>query len=857
MISAMVLSAQVTPTGAKLSTADQAGLLYASNFGQWRMPVGNLGQYSWDNGSYCMPTVGSVYPGITINAFTVGTPVEIVDMDTPSHNEIVTPTAVTISWVGSDPVSCSISITPVYGHNHFYFTSATGGLQEAINWAGTTPYQVIVTPDWSLLGGITSTITSATGNANVTILDDRTACSVAYLWSGGAYTAQNSSCGGGNISGSGTHGYVPVFTGTNSIGNSVIDQGVTNVGSVTIDDDLSVAGNVAAASAVTSPSISSMGNPVYNVVAYGAVNDNATDSTAALQTTFAACGVTGGTVLIPGTASWGLNSTPGSGNAFLTSSSLVLPINCDLEVEGTVRATAAMNAVISTGYAANPSRGHFIYGAGLIDPNNMAAVGIYLRRYDHFTIWGVNIGSATAAGIHLGDPSISPNASYEAVVEHVNIVSPASLAVNVGSIGIYQDQGSNGLVTNNVVVGYDIGIKSNHGDVFAHNHVWAKESICYDDESGGAATWIANVVDTPTTYGYYVSRGRFFVNGGDFLSSTSTGPYTGIYFAYPTAIASISNLYIQGNSSALITPTGGLSTTAGLMVFGNQCYDPGVTTCAVIAPPAATSWNLPIGSEFIWESDTSGIIETLDEDGTEHNTGPITAPTFKGGNFSSAPIASPSVATFSTSPTGGSLAASTAYCYRVAADNGIGHTLANAETCLTTGSSTSTNTIGVGWQLVPGAQSYRIYGRTPGSELLIAGGVQGATYVDDGSITPSGALPSSNTTQGTFLINGNPVVPLNATGYTGSGTLMMTGQTCTTGSIGGVALVAGGTATGTCAVTASPTATGHTGQAAASDGSVQGNYDVHVSVVGQTAMVTLTAIVAGTPTAKTYNVTVF
>jgi hypothetical protein len=175
---------QVTLTGAKLSTADQAGLLYASNFGQWQVPAGNLGQYSWNNGSYCMPTVGSVYPGITINAFTVGTPVEIVDIDTPIHNEIVTPTAVTISWVGTDPVSCSISITPVYGHNHFYFISATGGLQEAINWAGTTPYQVIVTPDWSLLGGITSTITSATGNANVTILDDRTACSIAYLWSG-------------------------------------------------------------------------------------------------------------------------------------------------------------------------------------------------------------------------------------------------------------------------------------------------------------------------------------------------------------------------------------------------------------------------------------------------------------------------------------------------------------------------------------------------------------------------------------------------------------------------------------------------------------------------------------------------
>ena len=38
----------------------------------------------------------------------------------------------------------------------------------------------------------------------------------------------------GGISGSGTTGYIPVFTGTNSLGNSVIDQGVTTSGEVTL-----------------------------------------------------------------------------------------------------------------------------------------------------------------------------------------------------------------------------------------------------------------------------------------------------------------------------------------------------------------------------------------------------------------------------------------------------------------------------------------------------------------------------------------------------------------------------------------------------------------------------------------------
>jgi len=80
------------------------------------------------------------------------------------------------------------------------------------------------------------------------------------------------------------------------------------------------------------------------------------------------------------------------------------------------------------------------------------------------------------------------------------------------------------------------------------------------------------------------------------------------------------------------------------------------------------------------------------------------------------------------------------------------------------------------------------------------------------------------------------------------------GLTCTTGSIT-PATTAGGTASGTC--TLSQSATGHTGFAAASDGSVQGIVVSQVSASGTTATVTLTTVIAGSPTAKSYNVTVF
>jgi hypothetical protein len=79
-------------------------------------------------------------------------------------------------------------------------------------------------------------------------------------------------------------------------------------------------------------------------------------------------------------------------------------------------------------------------------------------------------------------------------------------------------------------------------------------------------------------------------------------------------------------------------------------------------------------------------------------------------------------------------------------------------------------------------------------------------------------------------------------------------QTCTTVSIT-PSTVAGGIVSGSCAI--SEAATGHVGQASASDGSVQGNLIPQVSVNGTTVTITLTTILAGSGTAKTYNATIF
>ena len=105
-------------------------------------------------------------------------------------------------------------------------------------------------------------------------------------------------------------------------------------------------------------------------------------------------------------------------------------------------------------------------------------------------------------------------------------------------------------------------------------------------------------------------------------------------------------------------------------------------------------------------------------------------------------INAPVNATFT--PGSGSLTTAT-YYYRVTALNALGETTPSTETSLAI---TGPAGVNVNWAGVPGATGYRVYGRSTGAELLIAEVGKVETYLDNGSITPSGAMPGSNTTGG-------------------------------------------------------------------------------------------------------------
>jgi hypothetical protein len=125
----------------------------------------------------------------------------------------------------------------------------------------------------------------------------------------------------------------------------------------------------------------------------------------------------------------------------------------------------------------------------------------------------------------------------------------------------------------------------------------------------------------------------------------------------------------------------------------------------------------------------------------------------KGGSIAFAAVATPTAPTLAASATGGTLNAATTYAYQVAAINATGTTVASTEATVTTAAGANTATVYVWWPKVVGASGYKVYGRTSGTELLMTSTALAYdvnSWTDDGSVTPSGALPASNTTLGSI-----------------------------------------------------------------------------------------------------------
>jgi hypothetical protein len=129
----------------------------------------------------------------------------------------------------------------------------------------------------------------------------------------------------------------------------------------------------------------------------------------------------------------------------------------------------------------------------------------------------------------------------------------------------------------------------------------------------------------------------------------------------------------------------------------------------------------------------------------------VTAPNLSG------ETSAPTISSTATATTGGTLTHSTTYGYKTTILTPAGETTPSAESTQATGAGTDTNTVTINFAGAAAGTSTNVYGRASGGPWgLIGNAAAGVTsFVDDGSVTPGAAPPSSNTTAESMSIKIN------------------------------------------------------------------------------------------------------
>ena len=196
--------------GGRLTAQNIEGQIVASQYGKWKVPGFAPNTYSGFAPDSCRVQGGASY----FFAFQAGTPVTLVDGN-PSLNEVLVPSATVES-----NVTCSVTVSPVNNHQvPFFFTTATGGLQEALNQNMTNPQPNTVILDntfYQMVGGAANaanTISTVKGSYELGLEDITQVPTVWYRWNGTQYVP----VGNGGMG-----------TGLNTLVNDLVSNNATN-----------------------------------------------------------------------------------------------------------------------------------------------------------------------------------------------------------------------------------------------------------------------------------------------------------------------------------------------------------------------------------------------------------------------------------------------------------------------------------------------------------------------------------------------------------------------------------------------------------------------------------------------------
>ena len=281
----------------------------------------------------------------------------------------------------------------------------------------------------------------------------------------------------------------------------------------------------------------------------GAVGDGVSDDTAALAQAAKTCSAKGGVIYLPHTH-----------EAFTTSRTFELPANCDLDIDGTLKATAPMEAVVTVGADGTAYR-HRIFGLGTIDSANLAKRHIALANYGHFEITGITLlNGASIAGIDVGPDGAK--GGYEAYIHDINLFVPTGVASVPGNAGIWTHRGTDSSVYNIAIVGWDTGVRNSihNNQPFANIHVWGfgpnpgwknvsnLPSVCFDDVAGDAQ-WSSDECDTPSKIGLRAHGYNDQITGFSCFNNDTWGTddvVNCIQFDLPKPFSSVMNSIFQG-----------------------------------------------------------------------------------------------------------------------------------------------------------------------------------------------------------------------------------------------------------------------------------------------------------------------
>ncbi len=235
-----------------------------------------------------------------------------------------------------------------------------------------------------------------------------------------------------------------------------------------------------------------------------------------------------------------------------------------------------MNAVVQIGSNGYVRDGWF--RGGVIDANNLAADGLFLRQYAHLTVSDTEILNALANGFHLADPSL-PGSSYEAILTGVHTRRTIGTA-QPGSTGLLIDSnGTDSNVTNAVFTGSDVGVRTlTGGNFFTDIHVWSPPSAGWMrvgfDDYGSGNFWKGCEADTVQIYGLAAHRFNTIIQGCRFYNNSIYGQdntTVGVVFEQVSPYATItSNVFTGQDSTHRLGQDISVAAPSSVQRFGNQ-----------------------------------------------------------------------------------------------------------------------------------------------------------------------------------------------------------------------------------------------------------------------------------------------